>query len=88
MTTVRLTRGDAQEVEQYGELVSEFMHEVFSLLPGQYFLTDDTQLSDLHLRCPDMANRIHKTYGIKPTLDTRIVRVLEAIRITRAMPRH
>ena len=73
-------------IEQFAEIISAFMFDVFDLMPGEYLLTDEALLSDFvefgQSDTSKIWNRIQVEYGfIREDVDSEaLVDIFQEIR--------
>jgi hypothetical protein len=76
-----------ERIAHFGDLVEDFMGEVFDLLPTEYLITDESTLSDFtefgSSKTSPIWRQINEIYGIKraDVPSERLVDILAEIRI-------
>lgn len=64
----KITFASTARVEEFAQVASEFMGEIFDLLPGQYAISDESDIRDFtELGSPDTFHiwtRIKEVYGV------------------------
>jgi hypothetical protein len=65
----KVTFAETEGIEAFYEISTEFMEAIFELLPGEYLITDESDISDFteagSADSSDIWNRISEVYGIE-----------------------
>ena len=78
----KITFASTARIEDFTVLANEFMEEIFELLPGEYLISDESDLRDFtemgSSDTSELWKRIKMTYGIEaPDVDSgRLVNIL------------
>ena len=64
----KITFASAARVEEFAQIASEFMEEIFDLVPGQYAISDESDLRDFtemgSSDASELWTRIKEVYGV------------------------
>ena len=81
----KITFASTERIEEYAQIASEFMEEIFELLPGDYAISDESDVRDFtEMGSSDTSEvwaRINEVYGV-PQSDVgsgRFVAIFAAI---------
>ena len=65
----KITFASTERVDEFGQLASEFMDEIFELLPGEYLISDESDIRDFtdfgSSDTSDIWKRIKDFYGFE-----------------------
>ena len=80
----KITYAQTDRIEAYAKLAEEFMEDIFDLMPGEYFITDESDIRDFtELGSSDTSaiwKRIDEVFGVaSDVVSGRLVDVLDAI---------
>jgi len=69
LKTRKITFASTDRVDEFGRLASEFMEEIFELLPGEYLISDESDIRDFtdfgSSDTSDIWKRIKGLYGFE-----------------------
>jgi hypothetical protein len=83
-----ITFAQTERVEAHAKQIEEFMEDIFGLMPGEYFITDESDIRDFtELGSSDTSGiweRINRVFGVGPEVGSgRVVDILDAIARTK-----
>ncbi len=65
----KITFSSTERIEEFAQIASEFMEEIFDLLPGDYVISDESDVRDFtEMRTSDTSEiwkRINEVYGLE-----------------------
>jgi ADP-ribosyl-[dinitrogen reductase] hydrolase len=61
---VRVTFVDSHQIEQYDDLIEDFMRKIYEVEPGAYGLSDESQIWDLGECIDEVVKKVKTEYGL------------------------